>query len=114
MASTTAATLICSPTIVRAPVGHASTQAPHTRQRPSSVRQMSHGPAPSPVSWSCSPPGAMIACSGHAATQLPQRMQRSGSGIGSGAGDWLSGLWHHAQRSGQPLRNTVVRMPGPS
>ena len=26
----------------------------------------------------------------------------------------LSGLLHHRQRSGQPLRNTVVRMPGPS
>ena len=25
-----------------------------------------------------------------------------------------SGLWHHAQRSGQPFRKTVVRMPGPS
>ena len=26
----------------------------------------------------------------------------------------LSGLWHQVQRSGQPLKNTVVRMPGPS
>ena len=26
----------------------------------------------------------------------------------------LSGLWHHQQRSGQPLRKTVVRIPGPS
>ena len=26
----------------------------------------------------------------------------------------LSGLWHQAKRSGQPLKNTVVRMPGPS
>jgi hypothetical protein len=26
----------------------------------------------------------------------------------------LSGLWHHPQRSGQPFRNTVVRIPGPS
>ena len=25
-----------------------------------------------------------------------------------------SGLWHHRQRRGQPLRNTVVRIPGPS
>jgi hypothetical protein len=23
-------------------------------------------------------------------------------------------LWHHQQLSGQPLRKTVVRMPGPS
>ena len=27
---------------------------------------------------------------------------------------WLSGLWHQRQRRGHPLRNTVVRMPGPS
>ena len=26
----------------------------------------------------------------------------------------LSGLWHQAQRMGHPLKNTVVRMPGPS
>ncbi len=26
----------------------------------------------------------------------------------------LSGLWHHRQLSGHPLKNTVVRMPGPS
>lgn len=25
-----------------------------------------------------------------------------------------SGLWHHQQASGQPLKKTVVRMPGPS
>lgn len=25
-----------------------------------------------------------------------------------------SGLWHHSQRSGQPIRKTEVRMPGPS
>ena len=30
------------------------------------------------------------------------------------SGDCPSGLWHHAQRSGQPLKNTVVRTPGPS
>ena len=27
---------------------------------------------------------------------------------------WLSGLWHHQQDSGQPLKKTVVRTPGPS
>ena len=31
-----------------------------------------------------------------------------------GLEDQPSGLWHQAQRSGQPLRNTVVRSPGPS
>ena len=27
---------------------------------------------------------------------------------------WDSGLEHQPQRRGQPLKNTVVRMPGPS
>ena len=27
---------------------------------------------------------------------------------------WDSGLWHHEQRIGQPWKNTVVRIPGPS
>lgn len=31
-----------------------------------------------------------------------------------GITDWLSGLWHHQQASGHPLRCTVVRVPGPS
>jgi hypothetical protein len=30
------------------------------------------------------------------------------------AGSRPSGLWHQAQRNGQPARNTVDRMPGPS
>jgi hypothetical protein len=25
-----------------------------------------------------------------------------------------SGLWHHSQRSGQPFKNIVVLIPGPS
>jgi hypothetical protein len=32
----------------------------------------------------------------------------------SGREDWLSGLWHHQQERGQPLRKTVVLNPGPS
>src|SRR5512139_793956 len=32
----------------------------------------------------------------------------------SGFGLMLSGLEHHLQRSEQPLRKTLVRMPGPS
>jgi hypothetical protein len=56
----------------------------------------------------------MIAPSGHTSTHSPQRMQRPGRSHSSGSGDWLSGLWHHQQDSGQPFKNTVVRMPGPS
>ena len=31
-----------------------------------------------------------------------------------GLADMPSGLWHHTQESGQPLKKTVVWMPGPS
>ena len=41
-------------------------------------------------------------------------MQRWRRRTNSGAGDWLSGLWHQAQQSGQPFMKTVVRTPGPS
>jgi hypothetical protein len=34
--------------------------------------------------------------------------------IRTGADSMPSGLWHQAQERGQPLRNTVVRTPGPS
>ncbi len=55
-----------------------------------------------------------MACLGQNGRQVPQAGQRSARSASSGSGDWLSGLWHHQQRSGQPFRNTVVRMPGPS
>ena len=32
----------------------------------------------------------------------------------TGFGDSPSGLWHHIHSSGQPFKNTFVRMPGPS
>ena len=31
-----------------------------------------------------------------------------------GESECASGLWHQAQRKGQPVRKTVDRMPGPS
>ena len=34
--------------------------------------------------------------------------------MSSGANDCDSGLWHQAHLSGHPLKNTVVRIPGPS
>ena len=39
--------------------------------------------------------------------QRPQLMQRWRRRTNSGAGDWLSGLWHQAQLSGQPFMKTV-------
>jgi hypothetical protein len=46
--------------------------------------------------------------------QVPQLMHKSGSNESSASGRRFSGLWHHAQVSGQPLKNTTERMPGPS
>ena len=60
------------------------------------------------------PSAQVIASSGHASTHAPQPMQRLSRTIISGSRDWLSGLWHHQQRSGHPFRKTAVRMPGPS
>jgi hypothetical protein len=46
--------------------------------------------------------------------QMPQPLQRSGRYTSLGTCDQFSGLWHHQQLNGQPFRNRVVRMPGPS
>jgi hypothetical protein len=51
---------------------------------------------------------------GQTLRQLPQPMQRLSKMMISGWPDKLSGLWHHQQHRGQPFRNTVVRIPGPS
>jgi hypothetical protein len=51
---------------------------------------------------------------GQACRQLPQPRQRLSKTKISGWPDKLSGLWHHQHRKGQPFRNTVVRIPGPS
>jgi len=48
------------------------------------------------------------------ARQRPQAIQRDGLSRISGCGSMPSGLWHQMQRSGQPFRKTVVRIPGPS
>ena len=77
-----------SPTPCSAPVGQASTS--------SSLRPLTTG------------------LSSSSSVQRPQLMQRWRRRTNSGDGDWLSGLWHHAQLSGQPFMKTVVRTPGPS
>ncbi len=44
-------------------------------------------------------------------------MRESSSVSDTGAPSFMrnvSGLWQYRQRSGQPLRNTVMRVPGPS
>jgi hypothetical protein len=55
-----------------------------------------------------------IAFFGHWVTQSPQARHLFRLYINSGFGLCPSGLWHHQQRKGQPLKNIVVRMPGPS
>lgn len=79
-----------SPAILRRWRGHTGMQAPQAVQRKGSA----------PV--------------GHVAAQAPQSRQETLLTISWGYGAIPSGLWHHAQRNGHPLRNTVVRIPGPS
>ena len=83
-----------------APVGQATTHAPHRVQ----------------VSWSIATPRAsqdsapalQLAMQLLHATQMFFAYQSRISGINP------SGFWHHLQESGQPLRKIVVRIPSPS
>ncbi len=83
-----------------APAAHAATHSPHTLHFCGSVT--------GPVSA-----GETAFC-GQISMQRPQRTHRLGRKPGSGHAFQLSGLWHHRHRSGQPLKNTVVRIPCPS
>ena len=49
------------------------------------------------------------AVSGQTAQQVPQPMQRLAIQCSWGRAEMLSGLWHQAQHSGQPFRNTVLQ-----
>jgi hypothetical protein len=80
--------------------GQAATHVPHAAHLPGSVT--------GPLS-----PGE-TACCGHICAHRPHRMHRLRRRLSSGWGRQLSGLWHQRHRSGQPFRNTVVRIPGPS
>ena len=51
---------------------------------------------------------------GQCVRQYPQWMQLFGMRMSCWDGSISSGLWHQRHRRGQPFRNTVVRMPGPS
>ena len=97
MAARSSGTVISRPIVSRARVGQAPTHEPQARQTPGS---------------GMTPPSARP--SGHASRHAAQPMQRLPKTRSSGLAFMLSGLWHQEQRSGQPLRNTVVRMPGPS
>src|SRR5512138_2157939 len=56
----------------------------------------------------------VIAASGQIPMHAPHSKQRPRRYNNTGLSGWLSGLWHHRHESGQPLKKTVVRMPGPS
>jgi hypothetical protein len=51
---------------------------------------------------------------GHTAAHVPHPVHRFPITIAWGVFRCISGLWHHRQRSGHPLKNTAVRIPGPS
>ena len=89
-----------SPQTVRASAAQAETQAPQAVQRSRSVTGR-------PFSIRTAPCGQTSA-------HFPQPVHFSGESISSGRKDCDSGFWHQRQRRGQPLKNTVVRMPGPS
>ncbi len=95
----TSATVQRRPAISRARAGHASAHFRHAVQ-PSD---------PTAAPAGSGPPGRSQA-SAHA----PQSRQRAALTSTSGSNAIPSGLWHQGQRSGHPLRKTVVRIPGPS
>ena len=51
---------------------------------------------------------------GHTETQEPQSVHKRRCTMICGLRRWLSGLEHHRQRKGQPLKKTSVRTPSPS
>ena len=79
-------------------------QASMQRRQPVHARRSMATPLSVP--WS--------ACSGQASTQLRQPMHREAVQCTWGLAEMLSGLWHHTHRKGQPLKKTVLLMPGPS
>ena len=64
--------------------------------------------------WKVCAPSAKLCAPCGQTTHAPQAVHFSARNSSSGAAEKLSGLWHQAQRMLQPLKNTVVRMPGPS
>src|SRR5512140_1428704 len=88
------------PMIVSASFGQAATQSPESVHLERSTWCL-----PSTMEWTPEP---------QASAQRPQFMHLSGLNESCGRCSMASGLWHHLQLKGHPLRNTVVRIPGPS
>ncbi len=88
------------PLISRAPEGQTPAQAPQERQEA--------------LSSAATPSSMRIAPKGQTFSQAPHPVHSSRKNRSSGEKLWDSGLLHQRQRSGQPFRNTVVLMPGPS
>lgn len=59
-------------------------------------------------------PPAEIAPAGHAVMQRPQLLQRTALWETSWRYPFPSGFAHQGQSRGQPFKNTMVRIPGPS
>ena len=97
----TASTLIALPICWRAPAGQMLMQLPQRVQL---------------LLLKCSVPASscQLACLGQALTQAPQPTHLCGKNISCGSKRQDSGLAHQRQRSWQPLKNTVVRIPSPS
>ena len=67
-------------------------------------------------SWSVTPPSSasLTMCRGVCLDSAACSAAFGSSNMSSGLGFCDSGFAHHSQRIGHPLRNTIVRMPGPS
>ena len=96
----TSSTVMRFPDISRALEGQLSTQ------RPQSVQIERSRLYTSPI--------LTTAPFGQTRSQMPHPTHRLEKNMSCGLKLWDSGLLHHGQCSGQPLRKTVVRRPGPS
>src|SRR5690554_2336699 len=94
------ATDVSMPAISKAPEKHTFVHSP----------QLSHNS----LSRVIFPSTTCKALLGHTCIQAPQPIHLSGYTRSCGVRDSVSGLWHHLQLKLQPLKNTVVRIPGPS
>ena len=99
MISQTSGTVYSFPVSKRASAGQTETHAP---QRAHRLR----------FRWCAGV--KLCAPAGHDRMHSPQPMQSSGIYSKSVPKRTDSGLWHHRQRRLQPLKKTVLRIPGPS
>lgn len=88
-----------TPRACRAPDGHTSI---HSKQHVQTSRSMKKGFL------------GFMAPGWQTSMQLPHPIHLAAVKLSSASRFFPSGLWHQTQSSGQPLKNTTDRIPGPS